>query len=209
MSRVVPLPAANTVVDSAVAIINADGTVGSLPALVSGNQRVALYSGGSAVGVAGNTVDTVSVNTVSLSNQALNYVFDGTAFARQRGDAAGGLVVQPGLAATQWSYAAASGGISNTTTAVTIKAAVASVRNCITSIQVSNGTLGAATEVAIRDGAAGTVLWRGFCGTAANQETFVFPAPLVGSVNTLLEVVTLTATVTGGVYVNVQGFTRA
>ncbi len=37
----------------------------------------------------------------------------------------------------------------------------------------------------------------------------VFPVPLVGTAATLLEVVTLTATITGAVYVNAQGFTRA
>lgn len=30
--------------------------------------------------------------------------------------------------------------------------------------------------------------------------------PIIGSVNTLLEVVTLTATVTGGVFFNAQGY---
>jgi hypothetical protein len=125
-----------------------------------------------------------------------------------RGDVAG-LVVQPGLSATHWSYAAAAGGLSNTTTAVTVKTAAGTgVRNCITSLQVFNGTLGAATEVAVRDGAAGTVLWRGISPTTASQEVATFPVPICGTANTLLEVVTLTATVTGGVYVNVQGFTR-
>jgi len=135
-------------------------------------------------------------------------LYNGATWDRQRGDV-GGAVVQPGLVATHWSYAAASGGISNTTTAVTIKtAAGAGVRNCIASFQLFNGTLGAATEVAIRDGAAGTVIWRGRRETVASSEDVVLPVPICGTANTLLEVVTLTATVTGGVYVNAQGFTR-
>lgn len=63
-------------------------------------------------------------------------VFNGTTFDRQRGDTVG-TVVQPGLAATHWNYPAAAGGITNTTTAVTIKAAAgASIRNCIAGVQV-------------------------------------------------------------------------
>ncbi len=120
------------------------------------------------------------------------------------------LLVQPNASpADSWVYAAASGGISNTTTAVTIKtAAAAGVRNYCKSIQIAADTLGAATEIAIRDGAAGTVLWRGKLQTAAMGEAaVVFDPPLRGTAATLMEVVTLTATVTGGVYFNAQGFT--
>jgi hypothetical protein len=135
-------------------------------------------------------------------------VFNGTTWDRTRGDA-NGAVVQPALSSTFWNYAAATGGIVNTTTAVTIKAAAgASVRNYLNSIQLASDTLGAATEVAIRDGAAGTVLWRGKMQTASTATTdIVFNPPLRGTANTLMEVVTLTATVTGGVYVNAQGYT--
>ena len=110
---------------------------------------------------------------------------------------------------SNWSYAAAASGIVNTTTAVTIKAAAGTnLRNCITSIQISSEALGTATEVAIRDGAAGTVLWRMKIGTAGilAGRDFVLGTPIVGSANTLLEVVTLTASTTGAVYVNLQGF---
>lgn len=156
MSRIVPLPVVNTVVDVTSAIINADGSVAS--------------------------------------------------FA---GDA-GGLVTQPGLSATNWTYAAAASGITNTTAAVTIKtAAAAGIRNCISALQINAGPLGAATEVAVRDGAGGAVLWRGFLGTAGGVIDVQFPVPLIGAAATLLEVVTLTATVTGAVYFNAQGFTRA
>lgn len=119
------------------------------------------------------------------------------------------LAALPGQPAAQWGYAAASGGIVNTTTAVTIKAAAgAGVRNVITSLQLAAGALGAATEVAIRDGAGGAVLWRTFITSGGVDTEVVFPVPIIGSLNTLLEVVTLTATITGGVYVNAQGFTR-
>lgn len=108
---------------------------------------------------------------------------------------------------TRWSYAAATGGIDNSTTAVTIKAAAgAGVYNYVTSAQISHATLGAATELAIRDGAGGTVLWRMTLATGANENIGVtFDPPLKGSANTLLEVVTLTG-VTGDVLFNAQGY---
>jgi hypothetical protein len=97
----------------------------------------------------------------------------------------------------------------NTTTAVTIKAAAgAGFRNYITDIQIMAEALGTATEIAIRDGAGGTVLWRQKIGTGGLAQGMAvnFQSPLQGSVNTLLEVVTLTASGTGAVYFNAQGF---
>jgi hypothetical protein len=109
-----------------------------------------------------------------------------------------------------WNYAAASGGILNTTTAVTIKAAAgAGLRNYITALQIDAEALSNATEVAIRDGAGGTVLWRMKIGTAGllAGRDIQFSTPLKGTADTLLEVVTLTASGAGAVYVNAQGFT--
>ena len=108
----------------------------------------------------------------------------------------------------EWSYGAAASGIVNTTTAVTIKtAAGAGIRNYITSIQVMSETLTTATELAIRDGAAGTVIWRTKIPTGGLPTTTIaFPSPLKGTANTLLEVVTLTASGAGAVYFNAQGY---
>lgn len=107
-----------------------------------------------------------------------------------------------------WTYAAASGGISNTTTAVTVKTAGgASIRNYVTGIDVMADALGAATEIAIRDGAAGTVLWRSKIGTSGlGLTSIIFPNPLRGTAATLCEIVTLTASITGAVYINVRGY---
>jgi hypothetical protein len=165
-------------------------------------------TGGTIVGVESNTVDTVVGGTVGLVTKTLNYVFDGTQFVRQRGDTVG-IVTQPGLSATHWTYVAAAGGITNTTTAVTIKAAAgAGVRNCVAGLQISATALGNQTEFALRDGAAGTVLWRENIRTSGVESGHMFPVAICGTANTLLEVVTLTASGTGSVYVNVQGFTR-
>jgi hypothetical protein len=112
------------------------------------------------------------------------------------------------FATGQWTYAAATGGIVNTTTAVTIKAAgTNNTRNYVKGCQLSHATLGAATELAIRDGAGGTVLWRTLLHTTAKPvDEMIFEPPLKGTADTLLEVVTLTA-VTGGVFVSCQGLT--
>lgn len=106
-----------------------------------------------------------------------------------------------------WSYPAAAGGISNTTSAVTMVAAAgAGIRNYLTAIQVSAGALGAASEIAVRDGAGGTVIWRGFISTAGGNQSVNLSSPIKSTANTLLEVVTLTATITGAVYINAQGY---
>lgn len=121
---------------------------------------------------------------------------------------AGQAITKPFASAElDWVFAGATGGIVNTTTAVTVKAAAgASIRNYITGLQVAHDTLGAVTELAIRDGAAGTVIWRGKLQTTANEGFNIqFLTPLKGSANTLLEIITLTA-VTGGVFVNLQGY---
>lgn len=128
------------------------------------------------------------------------------------GVGAGTTVNQPhALTASRWQYAAAAGGINNSTVAaVMAPAAGAGIRNYITGIQCSATALGVGTELVVRDGVGGPVIWRGVLGTAALMPTnFQFPVPLKGSANTLLEVATLTATVTGNVYINAQGFTGA
>lgn len=109
----------------------------------------------------------------------------------------------------RWSYAAPASGLVNTTTAVTVAPAVTDQKNVIHAIQLSADALGAATEFAIRDGAGGTVLWRMKLTTAAlaQEASHYFPVPLQGSAGNLLEIVTLTASVTGAVYFNAQGGT--
>lgn len=103
-----------------------------------------------------------------------------------------------------WSFAAPAGGIVNNT-AVTIKtAAGAGASNYVGSIDVMNDGA-VATEIAIRDGAGGTVLWRGFLH--ANQPvpwSRTFDPPIKGSANTLLEIICLTTGTT--TYPNVTGF---
>ena len=109
----------------------------------------------------------------------------------------------------EWSYVAASGGITNTTTAVTIAGGAGSgVKNYITSLQVSSDTLGTATEVVIRDGVGGAILWRAKIGTAGTVgiQDIRFHPPLRGLTNTILLAACVTATGTGSIYLNAQGY---
>lgn len=122
----------------------------------------------------------------------------------------GKLVVYPyALPGSTWSYAAPAGGLVNQT-AVTIKAAgAAGVRHYITHIDVVNSHQTISTELVINDGAAGTVLWRGWLQAAGGGYVINFEPPLRGSAATLLEIDEVTATGTAGVVFNCTGFSAA
>lgn len=186
-----------------------DGQRGDMQIGTRGSLAVTLFTQNSAAALqASSPGDAASNSQTGLLTNGYDQVFNGTTWDRQRGDV-NGIVVQPALSTTFWNYAAASGGILNTTVAVTIRAAAgASVRNYLSELQIDHDTLGSATEVAVRDGASGTVLWRGRLQTSVKEGYLVqFNPPLRGTANTLMEFVTLTATITGGVYVNAQGYT--
>ncbi len=119
--------------------------------------------------------------------------------------------VKGDIDASNWNYSAATTGILNTTVAVTIKAAAGGgIRNYVTSISIMSEALTTATELAIRDGAGGTVIWRTKISVGGLPTTLIeFLSPLKSSANTLLEVVTLTASGAGAVYFNAQGFVAA
>lgn len=113
-----------------------------------------------------------------------------------------------------WQYAAVSPGIVSSTAGVTVAPAAASpiagqsgFRNYMQSVQINHDLLSAVSELVIRDGAGGTVLWRTKLQTAAVEagQPIYFDPPLRGSTNTLMEVA-LSASVTGGVFVNAQGY---
>jgi hypothetical protein len=110
------------------------------------------------------------------------------------------------VAGSDWNYAAAASGIVNTTTPVQmVGAAGASIRNYVTGCTVQTATLGGATELVIQDSTP-TVLFRTQLQTTALPLTHIyFPTPKKGAANLALQVATLTA-VTGGVYVNCDGY---
>jgi hypothetical protein len=127
--------------------------------------------------------------------------WDGTAFVTCRAFPASG---------SDWRSVAGAAGIVNTTTAVTLKtAAAAGVRNYVAWCTLAHDTLGGVTELVLRDGAAGTVIFRTKLQTTALATTvLLFPVPLRGTAATLLEAATLTA-VSGGVYLNCGGYSSS
>ena len=189
-----------------------DATDGLLVNL-GANNDVTLAAGTNTNEVVGDAAHDAAIagNPVRLAGRALTA--DYTAVAT--GDTAdlitsvlGKQVMLPyALPGAAWKYAAASGGIVNTT-AITIKAAgAAGVVNYLTHLSVINGHATVSTEVAIRDGAAGTVIWRGFAQAAGGGVAETFVPPLASTAATLLEVVCIT---TGSaVYVNAQGYAGA
>lgn len=180
-----------------VSTVTAVTTVATLTTLANGQTAHSAASTGSPVRVAGRV--NTAVDTTLVAGDASDLFIT----------TSGALVEKPYSAPElDWTSAAGASGIVNTTTAVTVKAAgAAGVRNYVTGLQLATDTLGAATEFAIRDGAAGTVLWRSKLNTAALPlSNITFPTPLKGTAATLLEIVTLTASVTGGVYANLQGY---
>lgn len=177
------------------------GTITTVTTLTGGNAAEDAATTANPL-IAGGVVRTATSPTTLIAGDA----------ARATMTSSAALVMYPyAVPEISWVYAAAAGGILNTTTAVTIKAAAAAgIRNYISNIQVMSEALTTATELAIRDGAAGTVLWRikiPITGMPASQ--FDFAVPLRGTAATLLEVVTLTASGAGAVYFNAQGFTAA
>jgi hypothetical protein len=165
----------------------------------------------------GNIVDDAAVTPATTRVLMVGYTADDTATdSVDEGD--GGMarmtlnrkqITQPYESeANTWSYAAAAGGLV-TTTGVTAKAAAgAGLRNYITSVQVTNSNQTTGTEVLIRDGAAGTVLHRGWANANSGYAA-TFPIALRGTANTLVEIAEVTTTATAGVLVNLQGYIGA
>ena len=180
--------------------------VNSLPVVVASDQSVIHMDGAAAqdAAVSGNPL-YVGVEARATNKAA---VASGDAVGAI-GTLVGAQIVYPwSIPEMTWSYAAASGGIVNTTTAVTIKAAgAAGVCNYLKTLHIGHDVLGTATEFAVRDGAGGTVLFRMKLPVGVTEgQTIKFEPPLRGTAATLMEVVTLTGTTTGGVFVNAQGF---
>jgi hypothetical protein len=105
----------------------------------------------------------------------------------------------------EWSYAAAAGGVVNTTDVPLVAAAGAGLRRYITGLTLSNANA-VATEVVLKDGAS-TVIWRGHLPANAPMSEIVFGNPLRTTAATALNFACITTA--AQVYVNAQGFTAA
>lgn len=192
----------------------ADGQRGTFQLDFAGSVKSRAYgtiSAGADAFLNANLTAFAGANEANSSRllQIANYGLNGSgSWDRVRADTLAQSVL-PGLSSSFWNYAAAAGGIVSSTAGVTIKtAAGASVRNYISAAELSWGTLSAATEFVIRDGASGTVIYRTILPTVAGSKVIPLNGPLRGTANTLLEIATLTS-VTGGVFFNCTGFAGA
>lgn len=135
----------------------------------------------------------------------------GASCAPQSGDV-NGTSVTNGVSSTRWFYTSGVSPIlSNTTTAVTIKAAAgAGIKNVIDACQITTTAFGASVPLVLRDGAGGTVKFALTVPAAGFLQPvqISLPSPLVGTANTLWEVATPTANTSGTVTFNCQGHTE-
>lgn len=207
-----PAVAALGATSGAAVITDASGTIQQY---LRGLVKLFITSGSALVSAAGTAAHDAAVSGNPVRTGARARTSNVTAVAND--DAVDAVATLVGARITKpysipeadWSYAAGSAGILNTTTAVTIAAAAgAGLRNYVTWIDIMAEALGTATEVAIRDGAGGTVLWRTKISTAGlvAGRSIQLPSPIKSTANTLLEVVTITATGSGAVYFNCGGY---
>lgn len=186
-----------------------DVDVLTLPALPAGTNNIGDVDVLTLPGAAHDAA--ISGNPVRVGGRALSADYT----AVETGDTADIITTLTGkvvnysyaLPGSTWSYAAASGGITNTTGVTARAAAGAGIRNYITRAQVINGHATVSTDVQIRDGASGTVLWRGFAQAAGGGVSCKFDPPLRGTTNTLVEVAC--GTTGSATYFNLQGFQAA
>lgn len=198
-----------------------DVDVLTLPALVAGTANigdvdivtmpnVTLAAGTNTNEVVGDAAHDAAIagNPMRIAGRAITADYTSVA----AGDTAdlvatlnGKLVTQPfSIPELTWSSAAAAGGIVNTTGVTARAAAGVGIRNYITGLDVVNGHATVSTDVQIRDGAAGTVLWRGFAQAAGGGVSRQFNPPLRGTANTLVEIACgTTGTAT---YFNLSGY---
>lgn len=115
----------------------------------------------------------------------------------------GAQIVKPySIPEADWQYAAASGGIINTTDVVAKAAGAAGIRNYVTGLHLKNASA-VSTEFVIKDGA--TVIWRDFLNANnVHSVSVAFPTPLKGTAATALNIACVT---TGAaVFANLQGY---
>lgn len=171
-----------------------------------GNRQLLVLGGGLTVTGSAAHDSAIQGNPVRMAARAVTANYAGV----QSGDAAdlvctinGSQVVKPfSIPEADWQYAAAAGGIVNTTDVVARAAGAAGIRNYVTGIQLRNVSA-VSTEFVIKDGS--TVIWR--TSLQANNSTpndVYFPTPLKGTAAAALNVACVT---TGAaVFANLQGY---
>lgn len=118
-----------------------------------------------------------------------------------RVDKSGAVVTAQDTQANSWTYAAASGGITDTSDVTLAAAAGVGLSNFLTGIQIMNKSA-VATEVVVKDGS--TIIWRGYSpASGVGPLSITFEDPLQSSPNTALKFAAITTS--SAIYVNAQG----
>lgn len=176
------------------------------PTAANLNATVTVSGSATVAGAAAHDA-AVSGNPVRIAGRALTAAYTTVA----TGDTAdlvttlqGVLVTRPfQIPELEWSYAAASGGIINTTDVALAAAAGAGLRRYLTSITLSNNSA-TATEVVIKDGAT-TVIARYMLPANAPTVMIRLADPIKTTANAALNVACISSG--AAVYVNAQGYT--
>lgn len=179
--------------------VTVTGTLSKNPVM----QLGALYLAGS---VWGEGSGSSGINPVSIAAEARTSskisVVSG-AVVRPIATTDGRLITRlNSIPENEWQYAAASGGITNTTDVALVAAQGAGIKNYLTGLSVANANA-TASEIVIKNGAS-TVIWRMYLAANAPIQSIEFVTPLQSSANTALNVACIT---TGTqTYVSAQGY---
>ena len=173
------------------------GTLSKVPVAQTGLTYIggglSFEGGGSgtnpiAVGLEGRTSSKTSVTNATLVRPIST--LDGRQITRLNS-----------IPENEWQYAAASGGIVNTSDNVLQAAAGVGIKNYLTGLSIANANA-TASEVVVKDGS--TVIWRMYLAANAPIQSIKFTTPLQSTANTALNVACIT---TGSqTYVNAQGY---
>lgn len=173
------------------------GTLSKVPvaqlglAYIGGGGSAEGSAGGTnplAIGLEGRTSSKTSVSNATLVRPIATV--DGRLITRLNS-----------IPENEWQYAAASGGITNTSDVVLAVAQGANIKNYLTGLSIANANA-TATEVVVKDGS--TVIWRMYLAANAPIQSIKFVTPLQSTANTALNVACIT---TGTqTYVNAQGY---
>lgn len=169
----------------------------AFPLALGTGSQIVVGAGAEDAAATGNPV--LAAGVVRTANLASLVAGDN---ARHTMTTSAQLLVKDGhLPELDWNYAAASGGIVNTTDVAAKAAAGAGLRNFVYSMTLKNVNA-VAGEFVVKDGAA--VMWRGhLSANQVNGEEVVFRPPLKGTANTAVNIACIT---TGQqVYANLQG----
>jgi hypothetical protein len=186
-------------------------TSGTMVARIAGTSKPWVRTGnlvGGTLTANGQATDNaaVAINPIRIGMKAVsaNPAATTTGFQRDAiGTLVGALVVRPySIPEAEWNYAAASGGIVNTTDVTFMTAGAAGIRNYLTRLDCKNASASVATEFVVKDGTT-TVIWRTHLGIG-ERLTHTFPSPLKGTAATVMNAAAIT---TGAaVYCNAGGF---